>query len=272
MAISYIGGKSKVGIWIRNYIPSDIEIYIEAFGGMFWTFFKLELSNYKNLKKVIYNDFNPLNVNLINCIRNYDEFYNIISKIPSQKKELFDEFQSDIFNSNFKIDLSLPDYESGYKYAYILSQVWSGINPEKGKFIDLKGKYKSKFDSFKGKLQDPKWQNYFNMITTTECLDFSDVISKYDGEKSYFYCDPPYYGTEKYYSNHDFGLETHKRLATTLKGINGKFALSYYEFPQLTTWFPNNKYRWESKEFAKASMAISGKSQTKGTELLIMNY
>lgn len=272
MALSYIGGKSRIGLWIRNYIPTDIETYVESFSGMFWVFFKMELPNYKNLKTVVYNDFNPLNVNLFNCIVNYTDFYEVIKDYKSQDKELFDKFQKEIFHPDFKVDLSEPDYHTAAKYAYVLSQVWSGTNPEKSKFIDLKGKYKSKFDSFKGKLQDSKWQGYFDKITVTENMDFQEVIEKYDGPKTYFYCDPPYYKTEDYYANHAFGIETHERLANCLKSIEGKFSLSYYDFDQLSEWFPKDEYKWESKEFSKAAMAKAGKAQTKGVELLIMNY
>ena len=272
MALSYIGGKSRIGTWIRNYIPNDIETFVEPFSGMFWVFFRLELSNYPNLKTVVYNDFNPLNVNLFNCVKNYEEFYEVIKDYKSQNKDLFDKFQSEIFSSDFKVDLSTPDYQTAAKYAYILSQVWSGTNPEKGKFIDLKGKYRSKFDSFKSKLVDKKWQKHFDKITFCESSDFEDVIKKYDSPKTYFYCDPPYFKTEKYYANHDFGISTHQRLAETLKSIKGKFSLSYYHFEKLDEWFPKNEYIWESKEFSKAAMAKSGKSQTKGIELLIMNY
>lgn len=272
MALSYIGGKSRIGTWIRNYIPNDIETFVEPFSGMFWVFFRLELSNYPNLKTVVYNDFNPLNVNLFNCVKNYEEFYEVIKDYKSQNKDLFDKFQSEIFSSDFKVDLSTPDYQTAAKYAYILSQVWSGTNPEKGKFIDLKGKYRSKFDSFKSKLVDKKWQKHFDKITFCESSDFEDVIKKYDSPKTYFYCDPPYFKTENYYANHDFGISTHQRLAETLKSIKGKFSLSYYHFEKLDEWFPKNEYIWESKEFSKAAMAKSGKSQTKGIELLIMNY
>ena len=89
---------------------------------------------------------------------------------------------------------------------------------------------------------------------------------------SYFYCDPPYYTKEKYYANHEFGLETHKRLADTLKGIDGKFSLSYYDFDELSEWFPKDEFVWDSQEFHKASMAKAGKKQSKATEILIMNY
>jgi hypothetical protein len=61
-------------------------------------------------------------------------------------------------------------------------------------------------------------------------------------------------------------------LANSLKGVQGKFSLSYYDFPQLHEWFPEDEYRWERKEFVKAAAAKKGKTQTKGVELLIMNY
>lgn len=272
MALSYIGGKSRIGTWIRNYIPNDVETYVEPFSGMFWVFFKLDIPQFKNLKRVVYNDFNPLNVNLFNCIVNYDDFYDVIKDYKSQDKELFNKCQSEIFHTDFKVDLSEPDYHTAAKYAYVLSQVWSGTNPEKGKFIDLKGKYKSKFDSFKGKLTNDKWKTYFDKITVCENMDFQDVIEKYDSPSTYFYCDPPYYKTEKYYANHDFGLDTHERLADSLKSIDGKFSLSYYHFDQLDEWFVRGDYRWVQKDFHKAAMAKAGKSQTKGTEILIMNY
>lgn len=272
MALSYIGGKSRIGTWIRNYIPKDIDTYVEPFSGMFWVFFKLELPVYNNVKTVVYNDSNKLNVNLFNCIRNYNQFYEVIKNYNSQDKSLFQKFQKEIFDSKFVVDLSTPDYHTAAKYAYVLSQVWSGTNPEKSKFIDLKGKYKSKFDSFVNKLQNPNWQRYFERITVCENLDFEDVIKKYDSEKTYFYCDPPYYKTEKYYANHEFGIETHQRLANCLKSITGKFSLSYYHFEQLEEWFPRDEFQWQSKDFSKAAMAKAGKSQTIGTELLIMNY
>jgi DNA adenine methylase len=272
MALSYIGGKSKIGTWIRNYIPNNIETYVEPFSGMYWVFFKMDIGLYPNLKQVVYNDFNPLNVNLFNCLREYNQFNEVIKDYTSQNKELFDKFQKEIFAEDFKVDLSTPDFHTAAKYAYVLSQVWSGTNPEKSKFIDLKGKYRSKFDSFKNKLTNPNWQKYFEKITTTENMDFQQVIEKYDSPTTYFYADPPYYKTEDYYANHEFGIETHERLANCLKSIKGQFSLSYYDFPQLSEWFPKDEYCWESKEFSKAAMAKAGKVQTKGTELLIMNY
>ena len=279
--ISYIGGKSKISNFIIPYYPKEMETYVETFSGMFWCFFKMDLQEYPNLKTIVYNDFNPLNANLFKCVRNYKELLKECNKLAVQEKGVFptnplckkdfDSFQKEIFSSDFVIGED-PNYEVAAKYAYILTQVWSGTNPERGKFIDLKGKYTSKFDSFKNKLLSPKWQAYFEKITFVENMDFEDVIKKYDSSTTYFYCDPPYFKTENYYANHEFGIETHKRLADVLKSTEGKFSLSYYDFPKLSEWFLKEEYTWKNKEFAKAAMAKAGKEQTMGTELLIMNY
>jgi DNA adenine methylase len=280
MALSYIGGKSKIGKWIVPFIPTDIETYVEPFSGMFWVFFNMDLKQFPNLKKVVYNDFNPLNYNLYQCLQNPQELLKVINSIPCQEfgveptppiyKEQFVNFQAEIFGEN--VSIKPYDYEFAAKYAYVLSQVFSGSKPETSSFIDLKGKYKSKYLTFRDKLSKPDWVEHFLRITDVENMDFQDVIEKYDGPNTYFYTDPPYWKTENYYSNHDFDRGDHERLADCLKNIKGKFSLSYYDFVLLHEWFPEEKYKWEKKEFAKAAAAKKGKTQNMGEELLIMNY
>lgn len=280
--VSYIGGKSKIGKWIVPFYNKNMETYVEPFGGMFWCFFNMELKEFPNLKKVVYNDFNPLNYNLFQCIQNPEKLLNECEKFEVQKKDVFPtnpiceeqfvKFQLDLFNENVK--LKPYDYETAAKYVYVLTQVFSGANPAKSKFIDLKGKYHSKFTSFKNKLSKPDWIEHFLKITDVENMDFEQVIRKYNTPNTYFYVDPPYYvvGEGDYYSNHDFDRNDHERLANVLHSVKGKFSLSYYDFPLLHEWFPEETYRWEKKEFAKAAAAKKGKAQNMGEELLIMNY
>jgi DNA adenine methylase len=278
--LSYIGGKSKIGKWITPFYPTDMETYVETFGGMFWCFYNMDLEKYPNLKTVVYNDFNPLNYNLFKCLENPTELLKAVNSIPCQEKGvdntpelykiLFGNFQQLLFSGELVI--KSPDYMVAAQYAYILTQVFSGSKPESSSFIDLKGKYKSKYLTFRDKLANPKWVEKFLKITKVENLDFETVIQKYDSESTYFYLDPPYWKTENYYSNHDFDRKDHERLARTLHQVKGKFSLSYYEFDLLREWFPQPQYRWESKEFVKAAAATKGKTQNKGTELLILNY
>ena len=278
--LSYIGGKSKIGKWITPFYPTDMETYVETFGGMFWCFYNMDLEKYPNLKTIVYNDFNPLNYNLFKCLENPTELLKVVNSIPCQEKGvdntpelykiLFGNFQQSLFSGELVI--KSPDYMVAAQYAYILTQVFSGSKPESSSFIDLKGKYKSKYLTFRDKLDNPKWVEKFLKITKVENLDFETVIQKYDSESTYFYLDPTYWKTENYYSNHDFDRKDHERLARTLHQVKGKFSLSYYEFDLLREWFPQPQYRWESKEFVKAAAATKGKTQNKGTELLILNY
>jgi DNA adenine methylase len=278
--LSYIGGKSKIGKWIVDLYPQDMEVYLETFGGMFWCFFNMDLSKFSNLKKVVYNDFNPLNYNLFLCVQNPQELKRALDGIqvqqlgvettPNIMKEQFQSFQTELFNTGFTINY--PDYEVAAKYVYIVTQVFSGSKPETSNFIDLKGKYRSKYLSFSDKLIKPNWVEHFLKITDVRNTDFAQVINEFDSKNTYIYLDPPYWKTENYYSNHDFDRDDHERLANVLSKVHSKFSLSYYDFSLLHDWFPEEQYRWERKQFAKAAAAKKNVKQNLAEELLILNY
>jgi site-specific DNA-adenine methylase len=182
---------------------------------------------------------------------------------------MFNQYQQEIFDENLVIT-DENSLEIACKYVYVLGQVFSGSKPETASYMDYKGKYRCKVLVFMDKLKNPKYREHFDKITFVENKDFQEVVEKYDSPKTYFYMDPPYWKTENYYSNHDFDVNDHTRLAECIKGIQGKFSLSYYDFPQLSQWFPKDQYRWEQKDFSKA--ASTKKEKNMGTELLIMNY
>ena len=279
--ISYIGGKARISKFIIPYIPKDIETYCEPTSGMYWVFFKMKLEDYPNLKTVVYNDFNGLNANLFKCAKNYDKLWDELNKYeyqqlgvvdtPPQHKELFNSCQKEVFSKDLIIG-DEPNFDVAVKYVITLCQIFSGSKPETSSFIDYRGKYRCKVLIFMDKLKNPEYRKHFDKITFVENEDFSVVIEKYDSPKTYFYCDVPYYKCETYYSNHEFGVETHKRFADSIKSIQGKFSVSYYDFPQLSEWFPKDEYKWEQKNFKKAAGSKKDGTQNEGTELLIMNY
>lgn len=279
--ISYIGGKARIGKWIVPFIPNDIETYVEPFSGMFWVFFNMDLSKYPNLKTVVYNDFNGLNANLMKCSLQYERLLEELEKYecqqlgvvdtPPEYRELFIKCQNEVFAPDYVIG-DEPNFEAAAKYVYVLTQVFSGSKPETSTYTDYKGKYRCKVLIFMDKLRNQKFRDHYDKITFVENMDFEEVIKKYDSPETYFYTDPPYWKTENYYSNHDFDSADHERLADCLKNSQGKYGLSYYDFPKLREWFPYNKYRWEKKNFKKSAAAKKDGTQNEGTELLIMNY
>ncbi len=277
--ISYIGGKARIGKWIVPFIPNNIETYVEGFSGMFWVFFNMDLKDYPNLKTVVYNDFNKLNTNLFKWSKQYDVLWEALSQYPCQQlgvvdtppeyAQMFDQYQKEVFNPELVITEE-NGLEIACKYLYVLCQVFSGSKPETASYMDYKGKYRCKVLVFLDKLKNPKYREHFDKISFVENLDFQSVVEKYDSPTTYFYMDPPYWKTENYYSNHEFDSKDHERLANTIKQVQGKFSLSYYDFPLLSEWFPKDQYKWEQKDFSKA--ASTKKEKNMGTELLIMNY
>jgi len=281
MAISYIGGKARISKFIIPFIPKDIETYVEPTSGMFWVFLKMNLDEYPNLKTVVYNDYNKLNANLFRCIKYYDTLWDELNKYsyqelgvvdtPKEHEELFKKCQKEVFDDNLFIG-DEPSFDLAVKYVIVLAQVFSGSKPETSKFVDYKGKYRSKVRIFMDKLKNPTYRKHFDRITFIEDKDFQEIIEKYDSEKTYFYCDLPYFKTENYYSNHDFKREDHERFSKVIKNIKGKFGISYYDFPQLSEWYSKDIYNWSQKNFKKAAAAKKNVTQNEGTEILIMNY
>jgi DNA adenine methylase len=205
--ISYIGGKARIGKWIKEYIPQDIETYVEGFSGMFWVFFNMDLEKYPNLKTVVYNDYNKLNYNLMKWTKQYDVLWEALSQYPCQQlgvvdtpseyAEMFNQYQRELFDENLVIT-NENGLEIACKYVYVLGQVFSGSKPETASYMDYKGKYRCKVLVFMDKLKNPKFKQHFDKITFVENMDFQDVVEKYDSPTTYFYMDPPYWKTENY--------------------------------------------------------------------------
>jgi DNA adenine methylase len=279
--MGWIGGKAKIaGKLIIPRIPNDIEIYTECFGGMFWTFLKMDLKKYPYLKKVVYNDINGLNTNLFNCSKQYYTMYNVMKKIPHQQKgefptppiyaEMFEQFQKEIFDFNLKINYC--DFDIAAKYVYVVANGFSGMNPSISKFVDLKGKYTCKIQAFLSKLKNPIYQEHLHNITNVENLDYKELIRTYDSSTSFHYVDAPYYGTEDLYANHSFGRQQHGELAEVLHRIKGRCAISYYYFDGIENLYSPDFWKYYEMKFKKASMARADGTQVDTTEILITNY
>jgi DNA adenine methylase len=237
MLIPYLGDKSKFSQFILPNIPEH-ETYCEAFSGMFGLFISSNLSP----KTVIYNDVNEYNYILFRFLKSKD-FINQIERI-SITEELFEMAKE-------KISVVDNDFTKAIYWLIILTctnNVYDVMNSE----------FKNEYEYELFKLKYINLFNRINLITNIENLDYKDVINKYDSEDSFFYLDPPYYGKEHYYINHNFNKESHVELSNFIKSIKGKFMISYYQFPLLNDLY--KEYRIESFRTLY------------GTELIIMNY
>ena len=136
---------------------------------------------------------------------------------------------------------------------------------------------KLKLTTLINKLKKEEYHKKLDSLNNIECMDFEELIKKYDSDDTYLYLDPPYKYTDgdgthdqDYGSKNMFGDSSHKRLADILLKTKSRWSLSYYWFKELEEWFPRDKFFWTSKEFHRPSASFS--NNEKGVELLILNY
>ena len=205
--MSWIGGKKSSRDIIIPRFPLYYEKYVEVFGGGGWILFAKPPGN----DHEIFNDANSNISNLFYCVREHSE-------------ELIEKLR---FVLNCREDFD--------RIKHIISEKAEiGDVQRAAQFYQLiRYSYASGCDSFGGKPHS-MWGN-FPLIeqasrrlqkVVIENKDFEKLISAQDSEVSFFYCDPPYFETEGHYEV-VFRKEDHVRLRDTLKGIQGKFMVSY---------------------------------------------
>lgn len=279
----YIGGKAHHVKWMDPLFPSGYDTFVEVFGGAGWVSVKSQ--KITQAKTRIYNDYNPLLANVYECLRlDSNRVLDLMNNTPKSDLSLYRQYQKELFVDLDWSNVVLGDFTLAVKYLYLQTQVFAGT-PLSGTnvpyFTELKtnGKYPSKYDTLRKKLSNPTIMPRLKEITKVEKLDCEDLIKKYDSPTTFFYVDPPYYKMESYYSK-DFPREKHKSLSETLGNIQGKFALSYYEFDDLHQFYPESKFVWHRQSVYRSAATRSSvtnskeeyKAKSKGTEILVMNY
>lgn len=250
--MSWIGGKKALRDEIIARFPTSYKKYIEVFGGGGWVLFRKP----PNGDVEIFNDFNGNLVNLYRCVREHPEA--LIQELTYVLNARLDfEYMKEVLHSKAAIsDIK----RAAYYYCLIRYSYASGVR------------------SF-GASPHSMWNN-FPLIrqasgrlqrVVIENRDCFDLITQYDKEDSFFYCDPPYYETERYYEGDGFGESNHAKLADLLCSIQGKFLLSYNDCPEIRQLYDRQGIYIES--IRRLSNIVQRYDAGKEyPELLISNY
>lgn len=110
--------------------------------------------------------------------------------------------------------------------------------------------------------------------TSLELDDAVKVIKRYDSKYAFFYCDPPYPGTNCGHYG-DYTLDEFESLLETLAEIKGKFMLSCFMNAPLREFIDAGKYH--SKVFFKTGSAHkrdknNPEPKRVKEEFVVMNY
>jgi len=252
----WVGGKSKLAKQIVALIPEEHELYVEVFGGALNVLYAKELPTRSKYREVA-NDFNSDLINLHRCIRTNPLLLQKYLNELLVSRELF----TDIKFSKMKP----RDFVEKASFYFYQLQMSFGSKGENFAMSAKSRKPKNIYRDF------TKWSQRLKMVTI-ENMDFQKLIENYDKEESFFYCDPPYVGTENYYKNKKtFDLNDHKRLYKTLKGVKGKFLLSYNDCEFVRELYADFRIV-ESDSFNYTLGANVHKKKKVVRELFIMNY
>ena len=212
--MSWIGGKKSSRSIILPRFPLYYEKYIEVFGGGGWILFAKPPRN----DFEVFNDANSNISNLFYCVREHSAELRERLCYVLNSREDFERIRH-IVNEKAEIG----DVKRAAEFYQL-----------------IRYSYASSCDSFGGKPHSMR--SNFPLIeqasrrlqkVVIENKDFEKLICAQDSEVSFFYCDPPYYSTESYYSNVGFNRADHERLRNTLGSIAGKFLLSYNDCPEI---------------------------------------
>ena len=302
--VSYFGGKSSSVFkeLINSRIPkSGIKTYVEVFGGSFATY--LDDDSLK-FEKVIYNDKNRHQANLMFCCSEPEEFLKYLERLketllkteetdPLKKWDFYKEIYKRYIKNDFldNMNFEIGDFKKGAIYAFLITSAHNSTFPRGSGFNGYKkDKDELKLEVLIRKLKKNTYTEKLKSITEFHNIDFEELILKYDSEDTYIYLDPPYFRPDEngeddsrrlfwYGSDKDdvFGPASHRRLLELIKNTKSRWSLSYYYFPLLEELLPKDKYMWFEKEVFRSSAQGGNnsnlkKEQSKGIELLITNY
>lgn len=203
--ICWVGGKKLLRKNIISEFPENIDRYIEVFGGAGWVLFGKE----KQANLEVFNDIDGELINLYRCVKYHHEAVQKELDYMLVSREQFFEMRD-------KEMKGMTDIQRAARYFYLIKCSF--------------GANKNDFGTNKRNLINAV--SYLSKVTdrlknvVIENKDFADLIKVYDRPQALFYCDPPYFNSEKYYDA-DFGVNEHTKLKDMLINIKGKFILSY---------------------------------------------
>jgi DNA adenine methylase len=257
----YFAGKQRLVKDIIARIP-DHHCYVEPFGG-----FCSVLLNKPRSKVEVYNDISKDVVNLIICIKEYPfELFSELSLMP-YSRWLYEQLIG-VTGESFEV----PDTKRAAQWYYINESTFSGIH-SKQQCSGAWGHGKTRNHAVQ--IRRKAWQVFAVARrlygVQIENRDYKYALEHYDGEDVFFYLDPPYYETDDALGI-SLTKKQHEELNERLKGLKGKWLLTYNDVPEI--WDLYSGYKIERVTLPKVA---SDSRSTDGlreyyNHLIIRNY
>lgn len=246
--ISWVGGKKLLRKEIIKKFPKEeIEKYVEPFGGAAWVLFGKTPHS-----KEVYNDINGELVNLFRMVKYHPEALQT------------------------ELSFMLNSREEFFRQRGMQPETMTELQRAARMFYLIKASYGSKVSTFGVGFKDVSAIKNLQAVherlikVLIENKSFDEILQIHDSERTLFFIDPPYHGTEKFYQmKDDFGETEHRKLAEMLYNLKGKWILTDNDVQ-----FVRNLYEGfhieDVERVNNLGVAIGGEKVFK--ELIIRNY
>ncbi len=266
--VNYIGGKAGQAKRIVTFIPEDTAIFVDAFGGGGHVTSAVAPSIER-----VFND----------VLRDIPTFFLCLSQ---HKEELLRRiecmpYSRDLHNEILKWRIQgcpgpVTDIERSARWFFLVrtsfrGKIGAGYGYSRGKSGG--GGTAGGFINAVRRLEEVA---EFWRTVNVECVDFSELFRRYDSERTLFYLDPPYIGTEKEYPESGFGSDDHARLAELANAAEGRVMINYFDDPLLEKLYPKSKWKRKRVEMTVSSKIVSrgsaNKNRRKAVLVYLLNY
>lgn len=273
--LNYIGNKTRVIAGIKANLPSDIETFIDAFGGGFNVGINI------NSENVIYNEYNHFVKDLIESFWRYDTFSYIV-----YMKRIIQRFKLERGDKESYLKVrhyynSLPEKKRDPRLLLVVilysfqQQIRFNGNHEFNNPVGVRwfnDKILEKLISFSRRIKELNAHFY--------CADYTDMLQYVDDGHTFIYLDPPYMLTNSSYNDGKRGFkgwDSSQELALfdfldKLNAKGSRFMLSYVSEHKGNT--NQNLLRWtQENNYRIIELGdILGISGSRRKEILVINY
>jgi len=217
----WIGGKYQLSKQIIAKIPEHT-CYVEGFAGGAWVLFKKPES-----KVEVLNDINRDVITLYRVIQNHLEEYVRYFRWMLVSRDEFERMKRVAPDT-------LTDIQRAARFYYLQKCAFGGkiVSPTFGTATQAPPKLNLL------RIEEELSQIHIRLARTyLECLNYEQVLTKYDRPDTFYFLDPPYWGTEDYYGKEAFSRDDFRKLKVILKGLKGRFLLTLNDIPEVRELF-----------------------------------
>jgi len=249
--LPYIGGKAALAPKLIAMLPAH-RTYVEVFGGAGHVLFRKERSTIE-----VYNDADARLANLFHVLR--DHFDDFAARLR------WTLYARSAHAAWRRIGPAGDPIEDALRTFYLLQSSMCGDRSSSWAYSRLR-RHANSYERSKTAIEAVS--DRFRGVAIDQ-RDFRDVIRKWDGEETVFFCDPPYYGDagDWFWT---FTEQDHMDLAAMLADLEGKAMVTYYDHPEVRRLYAG----WTMIEHhrRRRGAAMWKRSTRAVCELIILNY